>query len=290
MPLNVEQLLSKDFPVVEHTYTEKDTIYYALGLGLGMNPVDKKQLRYVYEETPGGLAVLPSMAVILAYPGHWSRSPELGLNWKMIVHGEQALKVYGPLPAAGTVIAKTRITRVYDKGAGKGALLQSERQVCDKATGKVLADVTMVTFARGDGGYGGSHTNYPTPHPIPERAPDIVMDFTTSAQCALIYRLSADLNPLHADPDVAAVAKYKQPISHGLCTYGVAGHRLIEMVCGGDPNRMRSLDCRFSSPAYPGETIRTEAWVDGDIVSFRASIPSRGVTVLNNGRAEISPD
>lgn len=289
MPLNVDQLLSRQFPIEEHTYTEKDTIYYALGLGLGMDPLDKRQLRYVYEQVDGGLAVLPSMAVVLAYPGHWSRTPELGLNWKLIVQGEQKLKLHRPIPASGTVVARTRIVKVIDKGADKGALLYSYREIKDKASGEPIADVTMVTFARGDGGRGGSHSEQPVPHPIPQRKPDLVADFTSSPQSALIYRLSADLNPLHADPDVAAIAGYKQPISHGLGTYGVACHRLVEMVCGGDPDRMKSLDCRFSAPAYPGETLRTEAWVEGDVVSYRTTVPARGVTVLNNGRAEIAP-
>lgn len=288
MTLNVEQLLSREFPVQEHTYTENDTIYYALGLGLGMDPTDRRQLRYVYEQIEGGLAVLPTMAVVLAYPGHWSRSPELGLDWKKIVQAEQMLKLYRPIPASGTVVAQTRIIKVIDKGPGKGALLYSQRHLTDKASGEVIAEVTMSTFARGNGGEGGSHTEQPVPHAIPERAPDVVADFTTSPQTALIYRLSADLNPLHADPEVAAIAGFKQPISHGLCTYGVAGHRLIEMVCGGNPARMKSLSCRFTSPCYPGETIRTEAWVDGDVVSFRSTVPARGVTVLNNGRADIA--
>jgi acyl dehydratase len=288
VPINVDQLLSKEFPLQEHTYTENDTIYYGLGLGLGMDPTDKRQLRYVYEQYEGGLQALPSMAVILAYPGHWTRAPELGLDWKKIVHGEQKLTLHGPIKPAGTVVARTRITRVIDKGVGKGALLFSERQILDKASGDAIADVTTVIFARGDGGRGGSHAEQPVPHEIPDRTPDATMDFGTSPQAALIYRLSADLNPLHADPDVAATAGFKQPISHGLCTYGVAGHRLIEMVCGGDPGRMRSLSCRFSAPAYPGETIRTEAWVDGSVVSFRATIPARGVTVLSNGRADLA--
>lgn len=288
MSLNVDQLLRMEFPLQEHTYSKNDTIYYALGLGLGMDPTDQRQLRYVYEQHEGGLHALPSMAVILAYPGHWSRRPELGLDWKNIVHGEQKLTLHRPIKTAATVVARTRITRVIDKGAGKGALLISERQVVDKASGEAIADVTMVTFARGNGGQGGSHVEQPVPHVIPDRAPDAIMDFATSPQTALIYRLSADLNPLLADPAVAAVAGFRQPISHGLCTYGVAGHRLIEMVCEGNPLRMRSLACRFSAPVYPGESIRTEAWIDGSVVSFRASVPARNVMVLSNGRAHIA--
>jgi acyl dehydratase len=146
----------------------------------------------------------------------------------------------------------------------------------------------MSTFARGDGGFGGSRALPREPHVLPERKPDAVVDFATSPQAGLIYRLSADLNPLHADPEVAAQAGYPRPILHGLCTYGVVGHRLLAIACGGDPTRLRSLSARFSAPVYPGETIRTEAWIDGEVVSFRALVPERGLVVLSNGRADIA--
>ncbi len=287
MALNVEQLLSKQFPVVEHSYTWMDTVRYALSIGLGMQPTDERQLRYVYEECRGGLLALPSMAAVLAYPGFWSRDPALGLDWKQIVHGEQRIVLHRLVPTAGTVVAQNRIVAVIDKGAGKGALLISEREIKDKATQEPIATVTMLTFARGDGGRGGSTTQQPVTHQVPARSPDLVRDFTTSPQAGLLYRLAGDLNPGHADPQVAAAAGFRAPILHGLCTFGVAGYGLVEGACDGNPLALRSLSCRFTSPVYPGETIRTEMWVDASVVSYRASIPARSVVVIDHGRADI---
>jgi acyl dehydratase len=284
MPIQYDRLKSRRFPVLEHTYSTKDTMLYALGLGLGLDPMDEDQLRFTYEE---GLKALPTMAVVLAYPGFWAKEPDTGLDWQKILHGEQWLKVDKPLPPSGTVTGQQRITEILDKGAGKGALLFSERDIKDKA-GNLLATVGGVTFARGDGGFGGPSGPQPEPHRLPERAPDKAYDFKTSPQAALVYRLSGDMNPLHADPKVAASAGFKQPILHGLCTYGVAGFALLKLACGGDPARLRSMQVRFSAPVYPGETIRTEAWLDGKIVSFRSRVVERDVVVLNNGRAEIA--
>ncbi|MDB5874526.1 MAG: MaoC-like dehydratase [Ramlibacter sp.] len=288
--MNAARLLAKAFPVEEHHYTERDAILYALGLGIGLDPTDPRQLRYVYEQTEGGLQVLPTLAVTLAYPGHWARDPEFGLDWQNIVHVEQGLRLHNPIPPGGTVVAQTRITQVIDKGAGKGALIYSHRSISDKATGRSLADVSVVTLARGDGGQGGTTALPAPPHPLPGRAPDATMDFQTSPQASLIYRLSADLNPLHADPAVAARAGYARPLAHGLWTFGVAGHCVIEMACAGDPRRLASLACRFSGPAYAGDTIRVESWVDGIVASFRATVPARGAAVLSHGRADIHLD
>ena len=128
----------------------------------------------------------------------------------------------------------------------------------------------------------------PPPHPLPARVADEVIDRPTLPSAALIYRLSGDPNPLHASPDVAASAGFQAPILHGLCTLGVAGHAILRAACGNDSSRFRSLRLRFSSPVYPGETIRTELWRDGPVVSFRARVLERDVVVLNNGRAEVS--
>ena len=123
---------------------------------------------------------------------------------------------------------------------------------------------------------------------IPERAPDQICDLATLPQAALIYRLSGDYNPLHAEPAYAAKAGFKQPILHGRATFSVAGHALLKTCCGYDPAKFKSMEGRFSSPVYPGEVIRTEMWMDGKVVTFRSTVPARGVTVLNNGRAEMT--
>ena len=258
---------------------------YALGLGLGSDPLDRSQLRFVYED---GLRALPSMGVVLGYPGFWMRDPETGIDWKKVLHGEQGLRIFKPLPASGTVVGRTRVTNVVDKGAGKGALVFSERDILDERTGEVLCRVTSTTFARGNGGFGGPSGPTPPPHPVPERAPDASISFPTSPRAALIYRLSGDYNPLHADPDVARIAGFERPILHGLCTFGIAAYGVLAGVAGGDPERLVSLDVRFTSPVFPGETVVTEIWTGEDgVASFRARVEERDVVVLNNGRAEV---
>ena len=157
----------------------------------------------------------------------------------------------------------------------------------DAASGELLATLTSTTFCRADGGFGGPTGPVKTVHELPTRAADHSVDFATQPRAALIYRLSGDYNPLHAEPAVASAAGFKRPILHGLATYGIAGWAVVKQVCGGDPAAMQSLDVRFSSPVYPGETIRTELWVDGKVVSFRARAVERDILVLNNGRAEL---
>lgn len=284
MAIDPERLLNWPFEDLEHTYTEKDTILYALGVGAGSDPLDGKQLRFVYEEN---LRALPTMAVVLGYPGFWLKNPETGVDWTKVLHGEQGLQVFRPLPAAGTVIGRSRVTDLIDKGAGKGAILYIERDIIDKATGELLCKVTGSSFLRGDGGFGGKSGPTPKPHPMPERAPDLTVALPTLPQAALIYRLSGDYNPLHADPEVAASAGFRAPILHGLCTYGVVGRALVDAIGDGDPDSMRRMDVRFTSPVYPGETVVTEIWRgEGGGVSFRARVRERDVVVINNGYAE----
>jgi acyl dehydratase len=288
MAIDYKTLLARKFPVVEHPYSERDTLLYALGVGLGADPLEREPLRFVYER---GLRVLPTMAAVLAGPGFWVREPDTGVDWVRVLHGEQDMVFHRPLPPTGTVRAQTRVTAILDKGAGKGALIQTERQGADAVTGETLFTVRQTIFARGDGGFDGpaaSRGPAPAPHPIPERAPDVVCDLPTLPQQALIYRLSGDYNPLHADPDVAAQAGYPRPILHGLCTLGVAGHALLKTCCGYDPARLRAMQVRFTAPVFPGETLRTELWRDGAVVSFRTQVPGRNSVVLNNGRAEVT--
>ena len=174
-----------------------------------------------------------------------------------------------------------------DKGKDRGALVMTECTVREKAGGNVLCTLESITFCRADGGFGGPDGPVKAPHPLPETPPQHVCDLPTLPQAALLFRLSGDTNPLHADPAYAAKAGFKMPILHGRCTFSVAGHAILKTLCGYDPSRFVAMEGRFSSPVYPGETIRTEMWRDGNIVSFRSTVPARGVTVLNNGRAEI---
>jgi acyl dehydratase len=285
MAIIYDKLLALKIPDVERTYAARDAIFYALSLGLGQDPVNADELPFVYEKD---VKVLPTFPVVVAQPGQWARELDSGMDWVKIVHGEHDVVLHKPLPAAGTVTSNTRIIDAIDKGPGKGALVISQRKVQDKATGDLYATITQTTFARGDGGFGGPARPSPVPHTIPDRAPDAVCDLATRPEMALIYRWNADMNPLHADPAVAKAAGFPRPILHGLATFGVAGHAILKTMCGYDPARFKSIAGRFSAPVYPGETIRTEMWRDGPVVSFRARLVERDAVVLNNGRAEIS--
>ena len=286
MPLDYAALKSWPFADVEHRYTTRDTMLYALGLGCGGDPTDADELRFVFEES---LMALPTMAVVLAGPGFWIRNENTGADWRKILHGEQGLTLHRPLPAAGTVIGRTRVKEIIDKGPGKGALMFSERSIRDKESGAPIATLSSTTVMRGDGGFGGPAGPTPAPHPLPQRPPDAALDLATLPQAALIYRLSGDMNPLHADPKVAAAAGFARPILHGLCSFGIAGRALIKLACGNDPARLAHMQVRFTAPAFPGETIRTEIWRDGETVSFRARVVGRDAVILSNGLATIAP-
>ena len=284
MTINYERLINWNIPEVEQRLTKRDTILYALGVGLGADPCDAGQLRFVYEEA---LQALPTMAVILGYPGPWHAHPDTGITRSHVVHGEQGFRIVNPLPVEGNVVGKTRVTGVVDKGKNRGALVMTECTVREKASGNVLCALTSTTFCRADGGFGGPDGPVRAPHALPDTAPQHVCDLPTLPQAALIYRLSGDTNPLHASPAYAIKAGFKMPILHGRCIFGIAGHAILKSLCGYDPARFIAMEGRFSAPVYPGETIRTELWREGNVVSFRATVPARGVTVLNNGRAEI---
>jgi acyl dehydratase len=286
------KLKAWSFRDVEQSYGEKDSMLYALGLGVGYDPMDEQQLRFVYEKN---LKVLPTMAVVLGYPGFWMKDPASGIDWVRIVHGEQFLKLHRPLPAAGTVVGRSRIRALVDKGRDKGALVVQERSLHDKMSGELLATLEHATFCRGNGGFSEVPNNGPKggdPAPpakpaTPEGAPDATCDLPTLPQAALIYRLCADPNPLHAEPAVAKAAGFPRPILHGLATYGVAGHAILKTYCDYDPSRLKSLGVRFSAPVFPGETIRTEMWRRGNALQFRARVLERDLIVLSHGTAEV---
>jgi acyl dehydratase len=290
MPIDPGRLLMRPFPIIEHSYTQRDTQLYALGLGLGGDPLRTGELRFVYEGHDGAaLRAMPTMANILAYPGFWAREPDTGITWTKLLHAEQEIRIHAPLPVSGYVSGATRITGLWDKGEGKGAFLQQTREVTDATTGQLLATVVQLSLLRADGGFGegGSAGAPPAPHAMPEGEPDYVCDLATPAQLALIYRLSGDLNPLHADPAVAAAAGFARPILHGMALMGVAAHAVLRTVLGYDDTRFSSMRVRFTAPAWPGDTLRTEMWVRGHTVSLRTTAVERGVVVLNNARVDV---
>ena len=297
MAIDYHHLKNRAFAPVHQHYTERDTMLYALSLGLGNNPLDAGALPFVYEGLEGGLRALPTQAVVLGYPGFWAREPDTGIDWVKLLHGEQRVRWHQPLPADCEVVGKSRVTHLIDKGEGKGAILVSERRLETNA-GALLATLQQVTFLRGDGGYSQQRGGQPSDAPLPalaptpeERAPDFSDTQAIRPEAALLYRLMGDYNPLHADPAVAAKAGFARPILHGLASYGLVAWALLRQCAGGDAARLKALDIRFAAPVYPGETLVTEIWrVPGQAGQFqlRARVAERGVVVLSHGYAELA--
>lgn len=284
MAIDYQRLLDWSLPEVRQTYSVRDSQLYALAVGLGADPVNTRQLPFVYEQAP---QALPMQAVVLGYPGFWMKDPATGVDWVRLVHAEQGLTLHRPLPASGEVIGRTRVVGINDKGPGKGAIVYSQRTLHDAVSDALIATLDSSTFCRGDGGCGGSDAPPMRLAPTPERAPDAVCELPTLPQQALLYRQCGDFNPLHADPAVARAAGFERPILHGLCTFAVAGHTLLRTLCDYDPARLTALQARFSAPVYPGETLRTEIWNEAGAVAFRTLAVERNVVVLSHGRAQI---
>ena len=279
-----QQLVGQSIKRIESSYDIKDTILFALGLGFGSDPMDKQELAFVYEQD---LRTLPTMSLVIGYPGFWMREPEYGFQWQKVLHAEEELIIHEPLPVEGQLVGETFVDEVVDRGEEKGVFVYTRKELTDAVSGKQYATVVSNTLARGDGGFGGPSEPRPRPADIPDRAPDYVCDIATLPQQALIYRLSGDMNPLHADPGVATSVGFSQPILHGRCTMGVAQRAILKTCCDYDAARVKSMQLRFSAPFLPGETLRTEMWVDGESIQFRSSAVERDVVVLNNGTVRL---
>ena len=283
MAVTYDGLMSLKSEGDEFTYTDRETMLYALGVGFGRDPMNEAELPFVYEN---GLKTVPTLATVIA----WGQRTigQSGINYLMVVHGEQRLTVHKPLPASATIVADERVSGAVDKGAGKGALIFTEKVIRLKGTNEKLCTLGGTIFARGDGGFGGPSTGAIEPHPIPERKADVVHEADTRADQALLYRLSGDRNPLHSDPKIATMAGFPRPLLHGLCSYGTACRSVLATVCKYDHTLIAGFDVRFSSPVFPGETIVTEMWKDGKVVSFRSKVKERDVVVINNGKCTLT--
>jgi acyl dehydratase len=277
------EILSIPSEPVVSAYTDKDTILYALGLGMGADPFNTDELPFVYEK---GLRAMPTMSAVLV-AGAGKVLADGGINYTMIMHGEQRLRVHRPLPPEGRIVTRGRCLSVIDKGKDKGALLNTECTIADAKTGELYSTIIMTLFCRGDGGFGGPSEGALVPHEIPSRPHEKEVVLKTRPDQALLYRLNGDRNPLHVDPKIAAQAGFENPILHGLCTYGFACRAVLQAYCDFDSTRIKSFDARFSSPVYPGETIVTRLWKDGSTVSFECRTAERAATVIKNGRCDL---
>jgi acyl dehydratase len=282
MTINFEKVAALRTHGQAYSYRDRETMLYALGVGMGAAPFDERELAFVYEN---GLKAMPTLATVAAWgAGDFAST---GVNYLKVVHGEQRLTLHRPMPAGCEILADWRISECVDKGPDKGAVLYSETVLTDKTNGEKLVTLLSTIFARGDGGFGGPSSGGPPLHQVPARAPDAECALPTRPDQALLYRLSGDRNPLHADPRIARMAGFDRPILHGLCTYGVCCRAVLRTCADYDPSRIKAFDARFSTPVYPGETIVTHMWKDGSTVSFEAKVAERDVKVVTNGRAVV---
>jgi 3-hydroxyacyl-CoA dehydrogenase/3a,7a,12a-trihydroxy-5b-cholest-24-enoyl-CoA hydratase len=286
--IDVQQVLGYEFEATAFNYTDREIILYALGVGAGKNPLDLQELAFVYEGSAQGFRALPTFAVL--FPGSMFQQllkvPGIKFNLMKLLHGEQYLEILKPLPTSAQITSWGKISQVYDKGSG--ALIAIDVNSQD-ASGDLVAFNRITLFIRGIGGFGGERG--PSTRDLneaPEREPDAVWQESIPENQALLYRLSGDRNPLHADPDMAAVGGFKRPILHGLCTYGFAARAVLEQFAGNDPGRFASISARFARHFFPGETLVTEMWdAGGGAILFRSKALERDELVLTNAKVQL---
>lgn len=281
MPLNPDALLAWSTPDIPQTVTTRDSMLYALSLGL---PFDDglEELRYVYEKDA---VVFPTMPVILGRPDGWQDLAGAGVTRAMIVHWAQRLEVVAPLVPNQQVVSSNRIAEVLDRGPDKGGVIILERHLRDAATGALLATSESTVLCRADGGFGGARAAKRPYEAAPEAEADRSIVLPTDRRSAMLYRLNGDYNPLHIEPAFAARAGFERPILHGLCTYGVVAAGLRRLFDLPVEARLERFEARFSRPLLPGAAIRVEAWGAPGDLRFRAHDDASGTVVLDFGRA-----
>ena len=284
MTLIYDELMATTVVDLPFSYADTETILYALSVGLGRDPLNPKELPYVYEQG-AQLRTMPTFASVLVpdlFP------PDLGWDFSQVLHAEQRMQLYRPLPAAADLLINKRVAAAYDWGPRKGAVILFEAEARLASDDTVLFTVGSTVMARGDGGFGGPMGKGPKPHRAPRREPDLSCDFETRNDQALLFRLTGDRNPLHVDPARAAKAGFEVPILHGMCTYGVACHAILKTICDYDYTLISGFEARFSAPVRPGDTITTDMWQDGNVISFRCTVKDRDSVVLRNGKCTLT--
>jgi acyl dehydratase len=284
MALNYDDLMATSVVDLPHSYGDTESMLYAISVGLGRHAVNPDELPYVFEQGEP-MRTVPSMASVLVPD---MSPPDLGWDFSQVLHIEQRLELYRPLPVAADLLINKRIAAAYDNGQKRGALVLYEAEARLAKDDTALFKIGNTIMARADGGFGAPRGMGPPPHRPPRREPDLSCRLETRSDQALLYRLNGDRNPLHADPSLARRVGYPVPILHGLCTYGVACHAILKTICAYDYTLITGFDARFSAPVLPGDTITTDMWQDGNIVSFQCSVEERDIVVLKNGKCTLA--
>jgi acyl dehydratase len=276
MPINPDAVGQESDPV-STSWTSKDALLYAVGIGAGTN-----ELAFTTENTNGvEQQVFPTMAVVLGW-GKGSAMRGIGsFNQAMLVHGEQRVTLHKPIPSEGSATLTSKLVGIYDKG--KAAVVATETTATDEADGTPLYTNYSSAFIRGEGGWGGDRGPSGPRNVPPEREPDHEITYQTSPDQALVYRLSGDRNPLHSDPSFAAMGGFDRPILHGLCTYGFTGRALLHALCGSDPARFQHVEGRFSSPVLPGDALSIKMWETGPGEAVFTTSKQDGTVVIDQG-------
>lgn len=287
MAIDPDALRACRIPRTEMHLTTRDTMLYALGIGFGGDPDDAQELRFTYERD---LRACPSMATIIAAPHAWIRKAGLGFSGRS-VHAGIRFDLHRPLPVEGAFHSQNTLGGIVDKGPGRHLLVETRRRLFVAGSDAPLLDISSTSMLLGEGGImpAAERAEPEAPPAIPARAPDTTIEAATLPQQALIYRLSGDMNPLHADPEVARRAGFARPILHGLCSFGIACRLVLRALCPDAPERLTGMGARFSKPVYPGETLRLQLWHEQpDDVRFRCVVPARdNAVVLDAGTARL---
>jgi acyl dehydratase len=287
MPIDYEHLMSLRSRGDRVHYTDRDVLLYALGVGFGRDPTNPKERDYVAE--PAGLKTLPSFASILVGNGASNNLlDDCGWDPTEVVLRDESVNLERPIDESGTLLMDSEVAAVFDRGADAGALITVESRARREQDGQAVFTVRRTWLARGDGGFGGPRGSRAATHSLPERRPDMTQTFDTRPDQALLFRLSADRNPLHVDPAVAKQNGLPGPSLHGLCLQGIACHAILQVICEYDHTLIRSLAVSYAGPAYPGETLMAELWQDANIVSCRLRALERDAVVLDHGRCVLA--
>ena len=277
---------------IERSWGYRDSLLYAVGIGAGAEDPVGSELEFTTNNSKGiEQRTFPTQGVVIG--GSGGALGKVGeIDWGRVLHGSQGVTLHQPIPVSGTVVIEESVSGIWDKGEGKNAIIETESKVSLKETHEPLFDLRFSIVVRGSGGFGGEEGNTAPQVHAPDASPDHEVTYQTRTDQALTYRLSGDYNPLHSDPWFATeLGGFPKPILHGLCTYGFTGRALLHQLCDGDPSSFKSMDSRFSSPVYPGDSLTVQMWVEGGQAIYRTvaqkDTPEERV-VIDNGLCQFA--